>query len=501
MKNNIKIFQNLFIFELANNHQGSVSHGKKIIEEMAKISKEFNLNAAVKFQYRQLNTFIHPEHRKNSNAKHINRFLSTELSQNDFLELVNYAKANSLKTVVTPFDEESVDIITKHKVDIIKIASCSCEDWPLLIKVVKKGKPVICSTGGLDYRGIDNLYSFFSSKSIDFAFLHCVGIYPTPRENLNLSAISNFIERYPGVPIGYSGHEDPNDTLPIALSISRGAIIFERHVGLPLKNYPLNSYSMNSDQVKNWIKTALNSWQALGRDKVFNLTESSTLLTLKRGVFASKNIKKGTILKADDVFFAMPCEKNQLDSGKFGKVRTRYIASKNYKTNEAIFEDTVLDQYHIIREIVHDIQAILRKNKIVLNENMSAEISHHYGIKHFKQTGLFIVNVINVEYCKKILVMLPGQTHPEQFHKKKKETFHVLKGSLNLKLNGIEKKLQQGDVIAIESGVKHMFYTDNECIIEEISSTHFRNDSFYLDDKINSMDPLARKTIINNFNV
>ena len=101
MKNNIKIFQNLFIFELANNHQGSVSHGKKIIEEMAKISKEFNLNAAVKFQYRQLNTFIHPEHRKNSNAKHINRFLSTELSQNDFLELVNYAKANSLKTVVT----------------------------------------------------------------------------------------------------------------------------------------------------------------------------------------------------------------------------------------------------------------------------------------------------------------------------------------------------------------------------------------------------------------
>ena len=133
----------LVIFELANNHQGAVSHGKKIIEEMAKISKEFNLNAAVKFQYRQLNTFIHPEHRKNSNAKHINRFLSTELSQNDFLELVNHAKANSLKTVVTPFDEESVDIITKHKVDIIKIASCSCEDWPLLIKVVKKGKPVI----------------------------------------------------------------------------------------------------------------------------------------------------------------------------------------------------------------------------------------------------------------------------------------------------------------------------------------------------------------------
>lgn len=494
-------FEQLFIFELANNHQGSVSHGKKIIDEMASISKEFSLNAAVKFQYRQLDTFIHPDYRNNTEAKHIGRFLSTELSQANFLELVNYAKGKNLKTIVTPFDEASVDVIVKHKVDIIKIASCSSDDWSLLSKVVDTGLPVICSTGGLNYKGIDNLYSFFSSKNIDFAILHCVGIYPTPNEDLNLAAISNFIERYPDVTIGYSGHEDPSDTLPISLAISRGAKIYERHVGVSTDTITLNGYSMNPKQVKSWVKTALKAIEALGKDKAYNASESASLLSLKRGVFASRNIKKGEVLKKEDVFFAMPCKENQLDSGKFGKVRTEYVASKNYKKNEAVFEETSLDQYHSIREIVHDIQAILRKNKIILNNDITAEISHHYGIEYFKETGLFIVNVINVEYCKKILVMLPGQVHPEQYHLKKQETFHVLKGQLTLTLNSVERVLNPGDVVTIERGVKHKFYTDQECIIEEVSSTHFRNDSFYTDEKINAMDPLARKTIIDNFNV
>lgn len=501
MKTHNSYFEQLFIFELANNHQGSVSHGKKIIDEMASISNEFSLNAAVKFQYRQLDTFIHPEYRSNTEAKHIGRFLSTELTQDDFLELVNYAKEKNLKTIVTPFDEASVDVIVKHKVDIIKIASCSSDDWSLLSKVVDAGLPVICSTGGLNYKGIDNLYSFFSSKSIDFAILHCVGIYPTPNKDLSLAAISNFIERYPDITIGYSGHESPDDTLPISLAIAKGAKIYERHIGVPTDTITLNGYSMNPKQVKNWVKTALKSIEALGKDKIYNASESASLLSLKRGVFASRNIKKGETLSKEDVFFAMPCQENQLDSGKFGKVRTEYVASKNYKLNDAIFEETTLDKFHSIREIVHDIQAILRKNKIVLNDNISAEISHHYGIEHFKKTGLFIVNVVNVEYCKKILVMLPSQVHPEQYHLKKQETFHVLKGKLTLVLNGVEKVLNQGDVITIERGVKHKFYTDQECIIEEISSTHYRNDSFYTDSKINAMDPLARKTIIDNFNV
>ena len=49
-----KLFEDLFIFEMANSHQGSIEHGKDIIYEMGKIARRHNIKAAVKLQYRNL---------------------------------------------------------------------------------------------------------------------------------------------------------------------------------------------------------------------------------------------------------------------------------------------------------------------------------------------------------------------------------------------------------------------------------------------------------------
>ena len=45
-------FQNLFIFDLANNHQGDIDHAMKIIDEVANLVKKYELNGAIKFQFR-----------------------------------------------------------------------------------------------------------------------------------------------------------------------------------------------------------------------------------------------------------------------------------------------------------------------------------------------------------------------------------------------------------------------------------------------------------------
>ena len=44
----------LVIFEMANNHQGIVSHGKEIIHQMKDASNGYNFDFAIKFQYRNL---------------------------------------------------------------------------------------------------------------------------------------------------------------------------------------------------------------------------------------------------------------------------------------------------------------------------------------------------------------------------------------------------------------------------------------------------------------
>lgn len=77
--------------------------------------------------------------------------------------------------ISTPFDEGSVDWCMEQGIDIIKIASCSSLDWPLLEKAAATGKPLIISTGGKTLSDIDKLYNFFSHRKCDFAFLHCIG--------------------------------------------------------------------------------------------------------------------------------------------------------------------------------------------------------------------------------------------------------------------------------------------------------------------------------------
>ncbi len=72
-----------YIFEMANNHQGSVEHAKYIVDEFSEIANEAGINAAIKLQFRQLDSFIHDDF-KQSDLKFVKRFNSTRLSKKQF---------------------------------------------------------------------------------------------------------------------------------------------------------------------------------------------------------------------------------------------------------------------------------------------------------------------------------------------------------------------------------------------------------------------------------
>ena len=99
------LFEDLFIFEMANNHQGIMKHALKIIEAMGKIARKHGIQAGVKFQYRDLDTFIHPDFKNRKDVKHIPRFLSTRLSEKEFLSLTDAVRDQGMITITTPFDE------------------------------------------------------------------------------------------------------------------------------------------------------------------------------------------------------------------------------------------------------------------------------------------------------------------------------------------------------------------------------------------------------------
>ena len=490
-----QIFRNLVIFEMANNHQGSVEHGLAIIEELGKVTKKYGINAAVKFQYRDLDTMIHPDYVGRTDVKHIPRFLSTRLSADQFKTMVDAVRANGMHTMCTPFDEKSVKLCCDHDIEILKVASCSAVDWPLLEEVAKAGKPVILSTGGKSFSQIDNIYNFMTHRNADFAMLHCVGLYPVGDEFVQLSCIDKMKSRYPGISIGYSGHENPKDFTVAQMAIAKGAEILERHIGLATDEIKLNTYSTDAREVSGWIEAILRARTICGKaeEKYLPKAELQSMDELARGCYAKVAIKQGETITRDKVFFAMPCEGGQTTSGLY---LDSMVATKDYAANQAIYEERPASPKAKLRGYIHDIKSQLSEARVVVPKDFNLEISHHYGMENFDKYGCTLISVVNREYCKKILIMLPGQENPTHTHKIKEETFQILSGTLDLTIEGVTHHLNPGEIYTVERFKPHSFSSVDGCVFEEISTTHARNDSYYDDPSIQKLDPMDRKTIL-----
>lgn len=493
-----KLPNNLFVLEMANNHMGDVEHGLKVIRAFGDVCRDFPFTFAFKLQYRDLDTFIHPAMRQRDDVKYIKRFSETRLTRADFDRIVAEIRSNGFLAMSTPFDEPSVDVIEEQNLDIIKIASCSFSDWPLLERIVQTNKPIIASTAGASIEELDRVISFLLHRNKDFAILHCVGEYPTPDENMHLSQIDFLKARYPQVRIGFSTHENPDNTDIVKLAIAKGANIFEKHVGLPTDTIQLNAYSANPEQVRNWLAAAQSTLTLCGTGHArlpANPVEIASLRSLRRGVFAKRNITKGEIIHNEDIFFAFPPSEQQFTANDWSKYAA-FQAQADILAEAAISPEntTRLDYHEKIWDIARRVKQLLKDSQVAVPISTDLEISHHYGLENFDETGLVMITVVNRGYCKKLLVCLPNQAHPEQYHRQKEETFHVLHGQVHLRLNGELRICTPGDVVTVEPGVRHAFMSPTGAVMEEISSTHFSNDSFYTDEAIHLNKD--RKTIL-----
>lgn len=488
----------LFIFEMANNHMGDPAHGAAIIRAMREACAGFDeFDFAFKLQYRDLDSFIHPSFKGREDVKYVKRFEETRLSREQFDTLLATMRECGFKTACTPFDEKSVDLIEAQGIEIIKIASCSLTDWPLLERIVKCDKPVVASTAGATPEDVDNVVSFFLHRGKLLTLMHCVAEYPTPDAKLHIARIGALRKRYPEVRIGYSTHEDPAHTEPVMLALALGATVFEKHVGLPSADYALNAYSADPQQVRQWLDAARRAsvmcgdaaWPAATRD------ERDSLDSLRRGVFLTRPIQAGESIDERAVSFAFPPTPGQITANQWSKY-ARHIARMALPSGAPLMAAQVEVRHERAQVLaaVTAVRELLQAGNIVIPGKSELEISHHYGMERFHEFGLVMMTIVNREYCKKLIAMLPGQTHPEQFHAQKEETFVILHGSMTLSLDGVDRKASRGDVITVQRGVRHKFFTADGVVFEEISSTHHSDDSYYTDPSI--MANPRRKTLL-----
>lgn len=498
----------LIVFELANNHQGSLDHALKILSGLDQRKKPYEaiFDFAVKFQFRDLESFLDPAADPSKN-KHIERFRSTRLGDAEWSRLVQTARDYGLQPITTPFDEESVDYAVGLGISTLKIASCSAQEWPLLQKACATADHLVISTAGLRLDEIDALYSFLRHECRgEFTILHCVGIYPAPLSSLQLSTIRRFILRYPKARIGYSGHEPPAAHHVSTLALALGAQVFERHVGLATPETALNAYSLDLDDVEKWLSAMAMTVQLIGHPKsseYFNQDERTSLDALRRGIFAKTDIPPDQEISPDLVTYRFPIREGQLGLAEFSTIYHRVTSTRAIRAGDPVGPENcqieVDKRSQSLDHFVQRIRGIATEAHIDVADDELLEISHHFGVSQLWNYGCCIVNVLNRSYCKKLILMAKGQEHPEQFHRVKDETLRVVFGEIEFHLDGMQYLLRDGQSIVVEAKAKHSFRAVTDCVIEELSTTSLPEDSYYTDPRISSRPRTARKTVVRNF--
>lgn len=352
MKN--KIFENLFVLELANNHWGSLKRGKQIVKEFAKVVKFNKIKAAIKLQFRDVDTFIHKDFQNEGKgveltklpkrSRYIQKVSKTKLTHTELQELVNYIKKNDCIPMATPFDEKSVEWCVELDLPIIKIASSDINDWLLLSKIAKTKRPVIISTGGANDKQIDDVVKFFTNKNIPIAINHCVSKYPSENDELDLKEIDYLKGKYPDLVIGLSTHEYHNWHSSMYISYAKGCRTWERHIDIP---YPkgheqkeVSSYCSLPHQIDEWFKAfnlaVVMCGAASSERRIIDEKESKYLQALHRGLYLKNNLKKGSKITLNSLYSAIPCqsELGQMSSRDF--IEDDAIASCDLKKDSPL---------------------------------------------------------------------------------------------------------------------------------------------------------------------
>lgn len=365
----------LFIFEMANNHMGDVAHGIRIIRELYEACRGFPFRFAVKLQYRHIPDFIHPDYRNRFDLKFVKRFSETALSWENYRRLKDAIVEYGFTSICTPWDDVSVDQIAAHGYDFIKVPSCYLTDWPLAEKIASTSLPIILSTAGEPFEEIDRVVSFYKHRNKQLSILHCVGEYPTPAANLQLNQIDLLRKRYPGIEIGYSTHESPDQLEAVMIAIAKGATVFEKHVGCPTEKYAINGYSATPEQVRSWLGAAQRALAMGGEAEhrhEFSAAEKKTLGELHRAVFARRDIEPGEVVRPGDVFLSIPGVAGQLVANDLSKY-TEFRATERIPARAAVMRANVAAKDHqkLVLSIVHEVKGLLKASRTVVPSSLS----------------------------------------------------------------------------------------------------------------------------------
>jgi len=295
-----------FIADIAANHDGSLSRAKKLIKLAAKNGAD-----AAKFQHFKAETIVNKNqfdkmpklsHQSTWKDSVFEVYKKASINKKWNEKLLQECKKNKIDYMSAPYDLNYVDELNKY-ICAYKIGSGDITWKEILEKISKKNKPVILATGASNFDEVKTAIKTIKKFNKKIVLMQCNTNYTGKVENfkyINLNVLKSYKKYFKGnIILGLSDHTPGHTTVLGAIIL--GARVIEKHfTDNNLRKGPDHKFSMNPNDWKKMVLESRNLENALGNGiKTVEVNEKKTFLIQRRGVYASRNIKKGEILKKD----------------------------------------------------------------------------------------------------------------------------------------------------------------------------------------------------------
>ena len=326
------------IAEAGVNHNGSLKLAEELIDAAAKSGAD-----AVKFQTFKAENLVSKTAEK---ADYQKKTTDTSESQFDMIkkleldisthkELLTYCQEKGIMFLSTPFDHDSINLLTDLGLQIFKIPSGEITNLPYLRHIGSLGKKVVLSTGMSTLQEVENALTILTgtgTKKENITILHANTMYPTPMEDVNLKAMLT-IQKELDIAVGYSDH-----TIGIEVDIAAvamGASIIEKHFTLDkTMDGPDHKSSLEPEELKSMVVAIRNIEKALGvYEKKPSPSESVNMKVARKSIVASQNIRKGEGLTENNITVKRPG--SGISPMKWDDI-IGTVATKDYKIDNLI---------------------------------------------------------------------------------------------------------------------------------------------------------------------
>ena len=338
-----KINQNLisnnsntyFIADIAANFDGDIERAKDLIYLAAESGAD-----AAKFQNFLAKTIV-----SDLAFKTIGRQLSHQSKWKDSVYDV-YDKASlpilwtetlrdtckdaGIDYMTTPYDLNLVPILSKY-VSAWKIGSGDIT-WHEMIRTLSLDeKPLLIATGASNINEVKLAMDIVLVNKKDVVLMQCNTNYTASLENfkyIELNVLKEYKRMYPDVILGLSDHTPGHST--VLGSIALGAKVIEKHFTDDNdREGPDHEFSMNPGSWRDMVDRSRELEYALGTGlkKVMD-NEKESIIVQRRGLCASRDLKKGSIITSNDLVALRPCTIDGIEPYKENQIIGKKINCK-----------------------------------------------------------------------------------------------------------------------------------------------------------------------------